>query len=861
MIDFTLTSDGVNATSTYSVIINRIALYDSNGLPIGNEITDFSGNVVKDELGIEDNVVLDFAITLPDEDTAITSIKLKSDTTIIAESETIYIVKPANKRLRLRITARVYTPELPHENRSARFKFNCISVGLPYATTFRQGVVKLAHPTNESYPQYTVYTAADTIAKISDYIHTDTEHIPWDVVADTVVRGSFTASNINLIDDYATSTYGPYSISADKNGFVFSTQITGPNAVTSTPNFGSTTVATSSLSYDTKLTTTTYISALYSNSIDTAPTETADSRKLVTSHAVRSYVESKDSLVVHISNSESINGTKTFTGGIVADSPITGTGIYSSYSSGSDVGGWDNSSSNAKIPTVQSVRSAISDIETSVKNSIQTQIDAINAGQNLADIVNSKSDLISLSTSALKAKGEYKKGSSGSTWAVGDKVQVLHDKTKQDGAQDSTAGYQGIPTVYELVKGTATPNTQDAQSTDNSNYFWDYIGEYGTDSYSKSDADSTFIKQSSIATSYTIGTHLSSENYVPSVKATESQYVKLNSSAVSQTIVSPIKLYNRSNDASYMTIISQDDSLGGALSNITSYSKNTKFTLASRHYDALAVNSVTKIILDGQGNTDESGPGLGNFSVCGESHGTDVKMLSLEQTSSKHDTNGTYVASYRDIDGATLSDGRLVTVDYLTGITGNTSAYAKKSDSNTFASGYTNTFEGAAVFNGSTTISGTTTLNGSITGDSVYSTYTLNTWNTSYTSGDLLTVSAANDFVANKVLNLSDDILIHVSDINSVGSIGLFIYSEHDSSGADTSGNEKGYGSEINGEYLKAVGMSLPMSGQISYKSAALVPSCSGTWKLLSLAVKRTSTEPCIVMAQKIHNTYPKPTA
>ena len=46
--------------------------------------------------------------------------------------------------------------------------------------------------------------------------------------------------------------------------------------------------------------------------------------------------------------------------------------------------------------------------------------------------------------------------------------------------------------------------------------------------------------------------------------------------------------------------------------------------------------------------------------------------------------------------------------------------------------------------------------------------------------------------------------------------------------------------------------MSLPNSGQISYKSVATTNALTGTWKLLSVAMKRTATEPCLVLAQKI---------
>ena len=103
----------------------------------------------------------------------------------------------------------------------------------------------------------------------------------------------------------------------------------------------------------------------------------------------------------------------------------------------------------------------------------------------------------------------------------------------------------------------------------------------------------------------------------------------------------------------------------------------------------------------------------------------------------------------------------------------------------------------------------------------------------------------------NALDELKDDVLETISTTNSVGSIGLFMYSEV--------GNEKGYGEVIDGQYLKPVGLSLPMSGQISYKSVASSPSMSGSWKLLSVAFKRTSTEPCLVLAQKVGATFSNP--
>ena len=81
--------------------------------------------------------------------------------------------------------------------------------------------------------------------------------------------------------------------------------------------------------------------------------------------------------------------------------------------------------------------------------------------------------------------------------------------------------------------------------------------------------------------------------------------------------------------------------------------------------------------------------------------------------------------------------------------------------------------------------------------------------------------------------------------------MGLFIFTQP--------GDQLPFGSVVNGTYLKPVGMSLPMSGQISYKAVALLDpdAPTGSWKLLSVAMKRTVTEPCLVLAQKVSNDAP----
>lgn len=788
MLDFTLTSDGATAFSSASVnspvTIRYIVLFDDENSQIGNPIDEFTGNVTKDELGIEDNIVIDFSITAPNENKTIKYIGLKDSDRLLAKSEPLTIVKPANKQLKLRITGRLYTDADPKVNVSEKCAFLCTTIGLPYATKFRQGVVRLADPnmtsSGDTHKDHTVFTAQDTISKIEEYIHGANQYVPWDIESTNPVVGHATASQISVVNNYSTPT-STSTLTADSNGLVVSTAITGSNAVTTSPNYSSTSISTSAITGDAKLTTSGYIAALYSNSIDTTSTETDAARKLVTSHAVRSYVEAKDEAVVHLSGPETITGAKEFSATITANATITGDAVQSEYEDETthEVV-WNDSSNYLKLPTVEVVSEAISAVESAYQSadvSLQTQIDALNAGQNLADMVSTKAALDALPVTNLES---------------GDKVQVLADET-----------HDGASTVYSLTKpASGSPS-------------WTYIGKYGQDSYTKTESDGRYIQQDNIATTSTIASHSSDEDYVPSVHAVNSLlsgYVKLTSNNVDQTISSPLVI--KQNTSATATL---------SISNGQTVTANNTLTVKADN----STNSVTTV-----------------YDLTNKAYqvkvGSDT-LLDLRKTTvsstAKPDADGDLVASYRDKSGATLNDGRLVTVDYLTNYSGNMSAYAKKADNNTFESGYTNTFNG------------TVALNGTVNGDSVYSTYAANTWDTASTSADLVTVGAVDDVVDAKITAATPNILKQASNVNEVGSIGLFLYTE--------AGDEKTYGATINGVYLKAVGMSLPMSGQISYKAAALVPACSGTWKLLSLAVKRTATEPCLVMAQKISNDTP----
>ena len=819
MLDFVLTSAGVSATSgTTPITLTQVLLCDSSHTPIGTAIEDFVGNVTKDEYGVGDYIVVDFSTTMPSNaPSPVQYIRLAASVngsnTVIAESEPVSLLNTAGKQLKLRITARLFTTnsEETRENRSAKFAFNCTTIGLPYATKKRQGVVRLADPdmtaSGDTHKDNTVFTAHDTILKIEEYVHSADQYVPWNTDAsDNPIIGTLSAETIHVTHDYDDSTALSSTLTADVNGnLVVSTPITGTNAVTSTPDYGSTTIATSAISGDTHLTTSDYIEALYSNSIDTAGTETAAARKLVTSHAVRAYVEAKDALVVHKAGTETITDVKTFNANIATGNGalITGSAVQSQYDDGATPDPqiiWDAVENYSKLPTVEVVSKALADIESEssdITADLQRQIDALNAGQNLADIVATTSDLTSHPIDNLQP-------GDGQT-VVGDKIQVLHDTGDNS-------------TVYELRSGSATGDHDlpSSSSTQQNPVYWHYIGEYGNDAYSKSDADDTFFRKDHVATSTN-----SSDEYVPSAKLmyTElAKYVKLQSSS-RQTIQSEIAIKTASTHSS-----SQAETFTYTTGNLT----------ANGQFGIFAGDGRQAFLYLDDYNNNETYPAI-KFGGSSTSQSAMIDFLILSGSNAE----GAAVADYSDAGMQAAVDGRLVTVDYLNTYTGSMSDYAKKNDNNTFIAGKTNTFNGSVV------------LNGSVTGDSVYGTYAANTWNTASTSADLATVSAVNGAIEDKVADLTDDVLIHASDINAVGSIGLFIYTEP--------GNELTYGSEIDGQYLKAVGMSLPMSGQISYKAAALVPSCSGTWKLLSLAVKRTTTEPCLVMAQKIHDTYPKP--
>jgi len=802
MITFTVREGALDAPP---ILIDAVVFY-SEELPVAT-ISEFSGNSVRDESGVGDYVVISF---MDSRNTAYTvdQIKLKSGSAIIAESEPVNIIKPADKPINMRLTCQF--------DGAYKCIFANTVIGVPYATNFRQGVIRLAKLENELHENTTVYSAADTKTVIETYIRGTDQYVPWDVNSSTEesIPGSAHFDNISIVDDYSSTSdqqLVTLSITGTASSDVSHLSVDGyivGTAVASSP-----TIVSGAITDTEKVLNGTYIAALYSNSVDVATTETAAAQKLVTSHAVRSYVESKvsdlNSVFVHLTGAESISGAKTFADGVVSTS-YTGDGVQSATAN------WNDSANYSKLPTVEVVDSALtslsSDITTAYQTAdsgLQSQIDAINAGQNLADIVDTKSDLATLDAQYIDEN---------------DKVQVLHDGTLPDGTQGTTT----VSTVYSLTEGSSPyPDPRDIAAYNKAGYYWEYIGEYGSDSYTKSESDTLFVSKSGL--DQTIASTSSTTN-VPSTLAVYnslsslgSGYVKLNSSDV-QTISSNLIIRSSSQGYCQIDNLYIQNQLIGTSPFIDS--TVSKFALLSN-------NTYTELSNSSSGTVNVSLKFYRDVYQQYSKHvtleiGGDLKL----KIESNNNVSGNAVANYSAITPtppSSVTDGRLTTVDYVKSLVPSTTNFAQLDASNTFT-GTTNTFAGVSAT--------------SYTGTGVYDTYSSSSWSTA--TSEIPTVSS----VKSAISDASTDILTHASDVNAVGSIGLFIYTEIDSSTGI--GAQKLYGEFVNGAYLKPAGISLPTSGQISYKSVQASTTLSGKWKLLSVAMKRTATEPCLVMAQKV---------
>lgn len=437
-----------------NTIIDQIILEtasNAQGAPTIS-VNQFKGAVVVDP-NLGNYVVIDFTVT---DTTAmnIGRIRLMHGQTPVAISEDkqLLIVKEANKNLKIRLAAQFTGAE--------KCKFNTTSVNLPYATPFREGIVRFNNG-DETNKSGTVYSAADVDAKIDSL----TESLGnLDQYAKIHAVNTFTENNT-------------FSQNVIVNG-----EISG-DAVTAAGENGDKHIVNVGYA-DNK-----YLSKTEAGNTYLTQTNAADTY-LTKQEAGTTYLKKTDAENA-AANYAKLNVGNTFTGDVntfkeVSATKFSGDGVSSDISA-------DAENNGTKLPTCAAVATFVdSKTGTLVQtittlqnkdNDLQSQIDGINAGQNLADIVNNTTELAAYDVSHLKAKGDYQHGTDSDMWDIGDKVQVLGGGDVQS-------------SVYELVKGTK-PNAESnsIQSTHNAAYYWRYIGVYGTNAYTKAEIDTELAKK------------------------------------------------------------------------------------------------------------------------------------------------------------------------------------------------------------------------------------------------------------------------------------------------------------------------------------------------------------------------------
>lgn len=693
MYTFTVTHAGqlllANAVEgTSPVLIDSILLTGAGNLSAVSPVTLFSGSVVSSSADIGDYVVISFDDADLINSYTIEQIVLRSGATDIATSEAVSIVKAQGKTAKYRLSCK-----FDGANKCA-FKNTCVS--MPYASKYKDGIIRLARTSDEIDKLYTVYSAYDVETIIADAMSDSSLFVTWDLDAhDLPINGYTTVTQITVKNG---SYSAPLTVNSSGN-LVINNIITG-DAITS------------------QLT-----------DISTGAT------KIVSAGILFDYISNADTSYVHIAGAETITGAKTFTNNVVisgtgksittptiSSSSYTGSGVYSTYASGTGSSGWSNSANGSRITTVSAVAGAINASETTITaayqnadSSLQSQIDALNAGQNLADIVATKSTLDALNITNLKQ---------------GDKVQVLVDETQNNAS-----------TVYSLsLSGTS--------------HTWTYIGKYGQDSYTKSEADNLFVEDSQIKQTVdsTKTAEIPSSSAVASYVSTEisaaaADYVKLLSSTA-QSIVSPLSITGQV-AINNITLNNADISSSYFVSGSSSYiykispvaSNDSKFCIKQLN----GTSTISKITFDGDNHSLSLYNGIGDLVL---SSGVNLP----------HDVNGALVASYRDIVSGTLSDGRLVTVDYMN------SAISAATPTGVAYLSQNNSFTGSNTFSGgsgssltTTTFNGNVVLNQAPTGTGICTAYT--NWASASSQIPTVTVvkSAISDAVPTNVSTFVND--------------------------------------------------------------------------------------------------------
>lgn len=455
-----------NGTITESTLITGIKLQDNHDHlnPKNITVTQFKGATVVDP-NLGNYVVLDFTVT---DATAldIDHIILMSSETAVADSadKQLRIVKEAGKNLKIRLAAQFEGAE--------HCKFNTTSVNLPYATSFRDGVVRFANVTTNY---------GDTGLNITDNEENK---------SGTVYSADVVDKKINKVTE-SLGNLNQYAKKAEPNEFTAANKFIA--GITVDGEIGGTAVTDAGTDGDKHIVNVGYADNKYlSKKIadDTYLTKNdAGTTYLTKTEAGNTYLKQTDAADTYLSKTDAANYAKlnvgnAFTGATntfneVSATKFSGNGIVKSIT--------DSTLADAElIPTDGAVKNYVdSKTDTLVQtittlhnkdNDLQTQIDGINAGQNLADIVNSTAELAIYDISHLKAKGDFQHGAEGATWAIGDKVQVLGGGDVQS-------------SVYELTKGDMPEDAGNIAATQWAGYYWRYIGVYGTNAYTKSEID------------------------------------------------------------------------------------------------------------------------------------------------------------------------------------------------------------------------------------------------------------------------------------------------------------------------------------------------------------------------------------
>ena len=432
-------------------------------------VNKFKGAVVVDP-NLGNYVVIDFTVT----DAAamdIGRIRLMSGQKLVAVSEDkrLRIVKEAGKHLKIRLAAQFAGAE--------KCKFNTTSVNLPYATPFRDGVVRFANVTTNH---------GDTGWNITDNEENKSCTVYSADVVDTKI--SQVTSSLGNLDQYAKKAE-PNEFTAANNTFANNITVNGEisgTAVTEAGTDGDKHIVNVGYA-DNKYLSKTEASTTYLSKTDAADTylskTDAGNTYLTQTNAAATYLTKTDATAA-AANYAKLNGENTFTGNVntfkeVNATKFSGDGVSSDISA-------DAVNNGTKLPTCTAVATFV-DGKTGTltqniatlqdkDNELQSQIDGINAGQNLADIVNNTTELAAYDVSHLKAKDDFQHGTSGAKWAIGDKVQVLGGGDVQS-------------SVYELVKGTKPEGESNSIVSNKAGYYWHYIGVYGTNAYTKAEID------------------------------------------------------------------------------------------------------------------------------------------------------------------------------------------------------------------------------------------------------------------------------------------------------------------------------------------------------------------------------------